>query len=57
MLMKHAATDAAAAALARSWIAANCAAERERRLAEARPQMRRPRNHRVASCGGAGRLR
>jgi hypothetical protein len=57
MLMKRAVSDAAAAALAISWIAANRAAERERRLAEARPQMRRPRNRQVASCGGVGRLR
>jgi hypothetical protein len=57
MLMRRAASDAAAAALAKSWIAANRAAERARRLVEARPQMRRPRNRHVASCGGAARLR
>ena len=57
MLMKRAAFDAAAATLARSWTAANRAAERERRIIEARPQMRRPRNRCVASCGGMARGR
>jgi hypothetical protein len=57
MLMKRAAFDVAAATLARSWTAANRAAERERRIIEARPQMRRPRSRQIASCGGAGRLR
>jgi len=54
-LMKRAASDAVAAMLAKSWIAANRAAERERRLIEARPQMRRPRNRPVASFGGMAR--
>jgi hypothetical protein len=57
MLMKRAAFDAAAATFAKSWIAANRAAERERRLIEAQPRMRRPRVRLVASCGGAARLR
>ena len=57
MLMKRAASDAAAGALAKSWIAANRAAERERRLVEARPHMRRPRNRQTASCGGVARRR
>jgi hypothetical protein len=57
MLMKRAAYDAAAVTLAKSWIAANRAAERERRLAETRPQMRRPRNRQVSSLGGMGRRR
>jgi hypothetical protein len=57
MLMKRATSDAAAAALANSWIAANRAAERESRIIEARPQMRRPRNRQVASFGGIARRR
>ena len=57
ILMRRAATDAATATLARSWIVANRAAERERRFVGSRPQMRRPRSRQVASCGGFGRGR
>jgi hypothetical protein len=57
MLMKRAQFDAGAATLAHSWIAANRAAARERHLVEPQPQMRSPRNRRIASCGGVIRRR